>query len=62
MYVIVRSDGAFVSDPSTNGTGSSYTRDLSKAKTFRTRESAERELCPENERIRDVEECLRAPR
>ena len=58
-YVIQRTDGVFVSDPRTNGTGGSYTPLLQKAKVFATREAAERELCPENERIVNLDDLMR---
>jgi hypothetical protein len=55
-FVIVRNDGKFVTPP---GSAGSYTVFLQLARTFPTREAAERELCPENERVVPVEECLR---
>lgn len=58
MYVIVRQDGAFVAPP---GSEHSYTNDLREARTFRTREDAERERCPENETVMMVESLLRLP-
>ena len=53
MYVIQRNDGAFVSK---SGSASSYTNKLQDARTWETRESAERELCPGNERIVSTDE------
>lgn len=50
-YVIRRDDGQFVTRP---GSHRSYTTDLDLARTFRSREEAERELCPGNERVEDV--------
>jgi len=50
MYVIVRTDqgGGYVAMP---GLHNSYTRFLQKARVFPTREAAERERCPENEKV-----------
>jgi hypothetical protein len=56
MYVIQRNDGAFVAP---SGSRSSYVRNLQDARTFSTKESAERELCPENERIASVDDVMR---
>ena len=56
-YVIQRTDGAFVADMRLSH-GASYTRDLCRAAMFCTRESAERDLCPENERIVDAHSLL----
>jgi hypothetical protein len=56
-YVIKRSpDGAYVAPA---GLKSSYTRVLQNARIFHTRESAERDRCPENEYVVPVEEELR---
>lgn len=52
-YVIVRSDGAYVARP---GSASSYTPYLQRARVFSTREAAERERCPGNERVSTVAE------
>lgn len=57
-YVLVRTDGAFVSDPQTNGTGSSYTGLLQKAKIFSSKETAERDRCPGSETVMRVEDCF----
>lgn len=54
-YIIQRDDGAFVSPP---GSERSYTAHLQFARTFPTREAAERECCA-NERVRPLEECVR---
>ncbi len=54
-YVIRRDDGAFVSRP---GSQHSYTPLLQKARTWETREAAERELCPENEQVLTVGEAM----
>jgi hypothetical protein len=50
-YIIKRTDGAMVADMRRNPTGSSYTRNPEYARVYATREAAERDLCPENERI-----------
>lgn len=57
MYLIQRSDGAFVRPPGMPG---SYTFDLRLARTFYTREDAERECCG-NERVVRVDEVLTRP-
>jgi hypothetical protein len=47
MYIIKRMpDGAYVARP---GSPSSYTKQLQTARTFPTREAAERDRCPGNE-------------
>ncbi len=48
----------FVSDPNTNGTGGSFTRLISKAKRFRNTDDADKETCPENEHISNIERFL----
>ncbi len=58
MYVIIRSDGLFVAPP---GQRSSYTKKLQHARTFPTREAAERERCPGNERVVALADCMRFP-
>lgn len=55
MYVIQRTDGAFVAR---QGSRSSYTRNLQHARPFATREGAERECCPGNERVRHVDSVI----
>ena len=55
MYVIIRSDGAFVAR---SGSASSYTSKLQNAAVFATREAAERERCPGNERVASMAEAL----
>jgi hypothetical protein len=55
MYVLQRTDGAYVTHP---GSAHSYTRYLQEARTFPTREAAERERCPENERVLILEEAM----
>jgi len=59
MFVLQRTDGAFVAPP---GLPSSYTRNLQDARTFPTREAAERDRCPGNETIVPVANLLRSPR
>lgn len=54
-YIIVRSDGAFVAR---SGNPSSYTRALQHARTWPTREAADRERCPENETVQSVDEAM----
>ncbi len=51
MFVIKRNDGLYVAMP---GMRNSYTRFLQYARIFRTREDAERDVCPGNERIVEV--------
>lgn len=52
-YVIVRDDGLYVVDMKKCSivSGSSFTRYLQYARVFPTREAAERDLCPGNERV-----------
>lgn len=56
-YFIQNEYDAFLSDPSTNGTGSSWTRNVKHARRFPTLDAAERECC-ENERPIAVESFL----
>jgi hypothetical protein len=58
MYVLQRTNqgGGYVARP---GSLRSYTRKLQHARTFATREQAERERCPENERVVTVEDAMR---
>jgi len=58
MYVIQRDDGKFVTRP---GSEKSYTSDLQKARTFATKEKAEAERCPENERVVSLDQLLQTP-
>ena len=51
MFVIKRNDGLYVARP---GMRSSYTRFLQYARIFASREAAERDVCPGNERIVEV--------
>jgi hypothetical protein len=48
IYVIVRDDGKFVAPP---GQEKSYSDKLQDAWGFPTREAAQRQVCPGNERI-----------
>lgn len=58
-YVIKRTnDGAYVAPA---GEKASYTGYLDRARTFATREEAEREKCG-NEVVADVNDCLRRAR
>lgn len=58
MFVIRRTDGAFVADVNRSG-GSSYTDDLRKARKFYTREAAQRDCCG-NERVVDFDRVIDA--
>lgn len=53
MYIIQRDDGKFVAPP---GQEKSYTLLLQEAWTFETREGAEAEICPANERVVNVDD------
>ena len=59
MFVIVRTDGQYVTPP---GSEKSYTTDLTKAQTFRTIEDAERNRCVGNERAVSVSSLMCQPR
>lgn len=60
MFVIKRlPDGAYAAPP---GEQHSYTKQLQRARTFGTREAAERELCPENEVVVEVSTEMPKPR
>ncbi len=48
-------DGMFVAPP---GQEKSYVRELQFARTFATKEDAERERCVENERVRAIDEVI----
>lgn len=50
-YIIQRNDGAYVAR---QGNPSSYTRRLEDARIYRSKELAERDLCPGNEAIRET--------
>lgn len=55
MYALIRiPDGSYVADVARNPTGSSYTRKLEHARIYPTREAADSDRCPENERIVDI--------
>lgn len=54
MYVIMKGN-LYIAQP---GNKSSYTAYLQHARTFATREEAERDRCPENERIVRIEDCF----
>lgn len=54
-YVIRKSDGMFVAPPGQRG---SYTPLLQKAWTFYTRETAEANRCPGNERVLSVDQVM----
>lgn len=56
MYVIIRTDGSFVAR---SGSASSYTNALQRARTWPTREAAERERCPENERVTSLQDAMK---
>lgn len=59
-YVIQRvPDGAFVSDPSTNGTGGSYHANVLKARIYPSYEAADKARCPGNETVRPLAELFR---
>lgn len=51
IYVIVREDGKYVAP---GGQESSYVTNLKDAQTYMTREEAQRNCCPENERVSTV--------
>lgn len=59
MYVICRTDqgGGYLKNPRLV-TKSCWTFDLAKARIFPTYESADRERCPENERVVAVADIL----
>ena len=60
MYVLKRTDqhGGYVTQP---GDPSSYTHNLARARTFASREDAERQRCKENEVVLTVESQLQRP-
>ena len=56
MYVIINTETKhFVALP---GLRHSYTKKLQYARTFRTEESANKEICPENEKVVKVESLI----
>jgi len=44
-YVVERKHGEYLSDPSTNGTGHSFTRSVTTARLFATYEAARAQCC-----------------
>lgn len=58
-YVIIRTGNVYVADMNKSTTGGSYTNKLQYAKVFATREEAERDRCPGNERVVDLSEAMR---
>lgn len=60
-YVIIRTDqrGGYVAP---EGSHSSYTNDLRRARVWRTRVEAERHLCPESETVVPLHTLLPQPR
>ena len=58
LYILMRTDGAYVARP---GLPASYTPKLQEARTFATREAAERERCPGNERVVSLDQAMRRP-
>ena len=54
-YVIQRQDGAYATP---SGSAKSYTGKLQFARMFGSKESADRELCPENECVISLEEAV----
>jgi len=54
-YVIQKAGGLYVAKP---GHAHSYTNRLDYARKFQTREEAEGNLCPENERVVELERVL----
>ena len=57
MYVIVRTDGKFVTPP---GSERSYTTSLQKARIYPTFAAADGDRCPENETVRAVADLLQS--
>ena len=55
MFVIQKGDGWYVAR---SGMQSSYTRFLQYAQVFKTREDAEKERCPDNERVVNITEIM----
>jgi len=58
MFIIMKG-AAFVAKPGSCG---SYTRSLPLAHKYATREEAEKNVCPENERVVDLERFLEQAR
>jgi hypothetical protein len=62
IFVVKRvPDGAYVADMGKSGTGGSYTSRLQKAKTFGSKEEAEKDRCVGNEIVVSVEEEMKCP-
>jgi hypothetical protein len=59
MYILIRTDGAYVSR---HGSEHSYTRRLEHARTYTTREAAQRDACVENERVEELTELMKGNR
>lgn len=59
MFVIQRDDGAFVTPA---GSEKSYTREITKARTWNDRDAADRERCVGNERVVPIEDLLQGAR
>ena len=55
MGFVIVCNGRYVAP---SGSEHSYTTDISKARRYPTREAAERDRCPENERVASVESLL----
>ena len=60
MFVLFRVEKGHVEFATPPGSLHSYTRDLTEARTFRTRSAAVREACG-NETAADIETLLRRP-
>ena len=60
LYVIERKRNEFVSDPSTNGTGKSYSG-IHNATLYPSRAQAERDAC-KNEHVRPLESIIQGRR
>lgn len=57
MFIVKKVNGQYVSNPNTNGTGSSYTLKLKLARIYPTQEEATADCCG-NERVERVEDQL----
>ncbi len=60
MYVVVKKDSRVTEYLSPPGSAHSYTKDITKARTFRTWDRAKSECC-ENETPVNIENILRTP-
>lgn len=56
-WLVERRPGEYLSNPNTNGTGSSYTRILQRARVFPSYEAAKAECC-ENEHPKALSEAF----